>query len=311
MAIRETGIAMPMKAGGPPANGSVGSIPVAPLAALGCAALALGMSAIFVKLAAVPGAGNGFYRMAIATVVLAIPVAAQARRLPVLPRRHLLYAVLAGVLFACDLLSWNTGVLIGSATNATLLANTSPVWVALGVWLLFGERLPAMFWGGLAVALAGTAVVVGRDVLAHPGFARGDLLGLLAGFFYGLFFLPSQRARERLPALFAWWVAAVSSAAVLLLASLALGQPLAGFPPRSFVWLAAVALVTQVGGYLSIAYALGHLPASLAAPALLLQPVITALLAVPLLGERLGAVQVLGGALVLAGMALVHRAHRR
>jgi len=278
--------------------------------ALAFAAVALGLSAIFVKWAAVPGAVNGFYRMSLAAALLAVPALREGARMGALPRRHVRLAVLAGLLFACDLTAWNTGVLVGSATNATLLANTAPVWVGLGATLLFRERLRPAFWLGLAIAIAGVVVVVGNDALRHPALATGDLLGLVAGLFYGAFFLPSQRAREGLPALLAWWVAAVASAIGLLLASLALGQPLLGHPPRSWLWLAAVAVVTQVGGYLSINVALGHLPASLVSPVLLLQPVLTALFAVPLLGERLTGVQVLGGLVVLAGIAVVRRSHR-
>lgn len=278
--------------------------------ALAFAAVALGLSAIFVKWAAVPGAVNGFYRMSLAAALLAAPALREAGRLASVSRRHVGLAVLAGLLFACDLTAWNTGVLVGSATNATLLANTAPVWVALGATLLFGERLRPAFWLGLATAVVGVVVVVGNDAVRHPSLAAGDLLGLVAGFFYGAFFLPSQRAREGLPALFAWWVAAVASAFGLLAASLALGQPLLGHPPRSWLWLVAVALVTQVGGYLSINFALGHLPASLVSPVLLIQPVLTALFAVPLLGERLSGIQVLGGLVVLAGIAVVRRSHR-
>ena len=67
------------------------------------------------------------------------------------------------------------------------------------------------------------------------------------------------------------------------------------------------ALISQVGGYLSINYALGHLPASVVSTTLLTQPVLTAILAVPLLGEGIGWGQVAGGAIVLAGIWLVHR----
>jgi drug/metabolite transporter (DMT)-like permease len=66
-------------------------------------------------------------------------------------------------------------------------------------------------------------------------------------------------------------------------------------------------LISQVIGYLAINYALGHLPASLVAPTMLGQPVMTALLALPLLGERLTQGQVLGGVAVLAGVYIVHR----
>jgi drug/metabolite transporter (DMT)-like permease len=66
-------------------------------------------------------------------------------------------------------------------------------------------------------------------------------------------------------------------------------------------------LVSQVGGYLSIGYALGHLPASIVAPTLIGQPVVTALLAFPLLGEALRTQQWIGGLVVLLGIYLVHR----
>jgi drug/metabolite transporter (DMT)-like permease len=63
-------------------------------------------------------------------------------------------------------------------------------------------------------------------------------------------------------------------------------------------------------GYVSVGYALGHLPASLVAPTMVGQPVMTALLAIPLLGETLTPVQWIGGAAVLVGIVLVHRSHR-
>lgn len=281
-----------------------------PFIALILAAVALSVSAIFVRWAAVPGVASAFWRMAIAASVMAWPALHEIRVARPLSRRHLALAALAGLLFAGDLASWNTGVLVGSAANATLLANTSAIWVALGSVLLFRERLRPAFWGGLGLALAGAGAIVARDLGHHAALAAGDLLGLLAGLFYGAFFLPSQRARQGLGVLVAWWVAALASAVSLLAASLAAGQPLWGYPLESWLWVAATALVTQVGGYMAINYALGHLRASLVSPVLLLQPVLTALLAAPLLGERLTPVQLCGGVLVLAGIAVVKRTHR-
>jgi drug/metabolite transporter (DMT)-like permease len=99
----------------------------------------------------------------------------------------------------------------------------------------------------------------------------------------------------------------VSSALGLLAVSLALRQPLTGYSAFTYLNFLALAVVTQLFGHLSINYALGYLPASIVAPTLLGQPVVTALLAGPLLGERLSAWQVLGGALVLVGVYTVHR----
>ncbi|MDQ3928056.1 MAG: DMT family transporter, partial [Chloroflexota bacterium] len=74
-----------------------------------------------------------------------------------------------------------------------------------------------------------------------------------------------------------------------------------------YLSLVALALISHVLGWLAINYALGHLPASLTAVTLLLQPVMTALLAVPLLGEGLSLYQAGGGVLVLLGIYIVVR----
>ena len=169
------------------------------------------------------------------------------------------------------------------------------------------ERLGWGFWGGLALAMLGAGVILGGDFLRHPELGIGDLLTLLAGVFYGGFLLTTQRARTGLNSLLTWWVSALVSSAALLAISLLLGQPITGYSPAAYASLASAALISQVGGYCLINYALGHLPASVVSATLLLQPVLTALLAVPLLGEGISWWQLLGGSIVLAGIWLVYR----
>jgi len=277
-----------------------------PYLALVFGIIGLGFSAIFVKWANAPGGVSGFYRMAIAAAAMVIPFALQARRRAPLSRRHLWFAALAGLFFAGDLAAWNTGVLITNAANATLFGNTSPFWVSLGALILFKEELRPRFWAGLALAMLGAVVILGGDFLTHPTLGMGDLLSLLAGAFYGGFFLATQRAREGLSALVSWWLSAITSAVALLAYSLLLGQPLWGYTAVTYWSLIGLALITQVGGYISINYALGHLPASIVSPTLLGQPVFTALLAVPLLGEALSLVQITGGLMILFGIRIVH-----
>lgn len=282
-----------------------------PILALAGAVVALGFSAIFVKWSGAPGPVSGFYRVAVAAAVMALPFLGERRRGGPLSRRHAAYAVGAGLFFAGDLAAWNTSLNYTSATNATLLGNSAPLWVALGAVLFFRERLVPLFWLGLALALAGMFIIVGKDFIANPALGLADMLALLAGFFYAGFFLAAQKARDGVTLLASFWLAAASGAVVLLVLSLLLGLPLTGYTREQYAAMLALALVTQVGGYLLINYSLGHLPASIVSPTLLGQPVLTALLAVPLLGEPITSWQVAGGALVLAGIAVVHRAHGR
>ena len=95
----------------------------------------------------------------------------------------------------------------------------------------------------------------------------------------------------------------------VLVVCLGTRTPLSGYPAETYAYFLALALLVQILGWLSVSYVLGHLPAAVVSPTLLGQPVITALLAVPLLGETLSPRHIAGGIAVLAGVLIVHRSH--
>ncbi len=271
--------------------------------------LSMAFSGIFVSLAGAPGAVSGFYRMAVAAVALAIPFMRNVQRVGVPNRREVLIAILAGLFFAFDLFFWNTGILISGATNPTLMGNTAPIWVGLGAMVFFNERPAGRFWLGLLVAIAGAAVILGVDTLNDVGL--GTFFGILSGMFYSGYFLVVQRSRQKLNTLTSFWLSTVATTLMLALMARLLGQPLTGYSNLTYLYLLALGLFVQVGGQMGVAYSLGYLPASIVSPTLLLQPVLTGLLAVPLLGEKLTWVQALGGAAVLAGVYIVHHSRRK
>lgn len=279
----------------------------APYLALGFGLAMLGLSAILIRLAGVPGVVAAFYRMSIAVLVVAPAFGVRAHR-----RRSSLLsmagpALVGGALFAADLAAWSTGVVLSGATNPTLMANTAPVWVGLGSWLLFKERQPRLFWTGMLLAMSGAVLVLGLDSLESLDLGAGTLLGLLAGVFYGGYFLATERGRVRLDSISYFWLSGATTS--ILLAGMAgvFGQPLTGYSTRSYLFLTLLALGPQTLGWLAINFAQGHLPASVVAPTLLGQPVATALLAGPILGEMISALEAVGGLVVLIGVYLVHR----
>jgi drug/metabolite transporter (DMT)-like permease len=282
--------------------------PILPYLALGMGILALGFSALFVRWADAPGPVTGFYRISMAAVALTPAFARRAWAGKVrLNAKILALPVLGGLFSAFDHAIWNTSLRLTSASNATLLNNTAPLWVALFVWLVLGQRLKGGFWLGLGLTLGGAVGVLGSDFLSHPALGWGDLLALFSALFYAGYFLVTQRGRRFLDTLTYIYFASVSSALALLVMSLLLGLPLSGYPARTYLAFLGAALISQVGGYLSVGYALGHLPAAVVSPTMIGQPVMTTLLAILLLGERLGPAQWLGGLGVLAGVFLVHR----
>jgi drug/metabolite transporter (DMT)-like permease len=278
-----------------------------PYLALLIGVVGLGSTAIFVRLADAPGAVFAFYRMAIAIVITTIPFGGQARREGPFSHRHMWVALLGGIFLALDLWIWNDAVRITSAANATLFGNTSVIWVAVGAVVLFRERLHTAFWIGLVLALGGILVIIGQDFLIHPTLGLGDGMSIVAGFFYGLFFLATANARNKLNYFVSWWISSLGSALFLILVCFALQLPLFGYSIQTYACILAAAILTQVGGYLSVNYAIGRLPVSIVSPTLLAQPVVTAILAMPLLGQPVTVSQIVGGALILTGIFVINK----
>ena len=265
-------------------------------------ALGIACAALFVRLALpAPPVVTGFWRLALATGGLVLWLAPRVR-LAELPRRELLEALAAGACFGADLALWNTSLIETSVATATLLVNTTPVFVGGFAVLVLGERLGLRLVAGGALALAGVALLLGDDLAADASL-RGDALALGAAGFYSAYLIWMQRARRSLEATTAVAVSGAASTAVLGAAALLLGDPLTGFPLHSWAAFAASATVSHLAAVVGIVWALAHLRATFAAVALLAQPVGTALLGWWWLGEALSPLQLAGGALVLAGIA--------
>jgi drug/metabolite transporter (DMT)-like permease len=279
--------------------------------ALATGILSLGTTAMFVRWANAPGPVTGFYRLAIATALTAPLFIHRQRTQASIPWTLLLIPLLGGLFAAGDFALWNTSVLFTTASNATLLGNTAPLWVALTAWLFFRERLRLNFWLGLALALTGAVFIVGRDFLLHPKLGVGDLMACGAAVFYAAYMLTTQRGRANLDVFRYWWLASLSATLGLMAISLVMGYSLTGYSSHSWMIFLATAIVSQIIGYISISYALGHLPASVVSTSLIGQPVVTTILAIPLLGEMPGTIQIVGGAIALAGIYLVNRSHAR
>jgi drug/metabolite transporter (DMT)-like permease len=219
--------------------------------------------------------------------------------------------LIAGVFTACDLGLWTASLSYTTAANATLLGNTAPLWVALGTWLILKQTLTPAFWRGLSITLLGAALIMGTDFLLHPRFGVGDAMAVFTGVFYGGYFLFTERSRTHFDPVSHIWLVGIGASISLFVINIVLGNALTGYQAQTWVVFLVTAIVSQVVGYVSLAYALGYLPASVVAPTVVLQPILTALLAIPLLREIPTIWQGIGGAIALVGIYVVNRSHQQ
>ncbi|MBW3664685.1 MAG: DMT family transporter [Actinobacteria bacterium] len=275
----------------------------------------ISFSAVYVRLADVEATRSAFLRVAYALPVFALLVVWRRRRseTPTTDGYWVPVAAVAGAFLALDLVSWHTSIGLIGAGLATVLANLQVVVVGIIGVVLFRERPRGTFWLALPIVLVGVwllgatgePVESGGSVLAGVGF------GVLTALAYSVFLVVLRQARlggaDVLPSM-----ASATLGATVVAFAFAAAQGVAA-PPASLeanVWLVALALGSQVAGWLLLTSSIDRLPAALTSVALLLQPVLAMLWGALLLSEPIGPPQVAGAAIVLAGVAVAHRAAR-
>lgn len=274
--------------------------------ALAAGIVCIAWSAIFVRWTDIPGPASAFYRMLVPAMVL-LPTHFLERDRGRVSGKTMWIIAFGGLFFAFDLALYNTSILNTSTANATLLGNNTPIVVGLLTWLVFRKRPATGFWLGLLLAVSGTLVIVRADLARQAGFGIGDVMSLGAAACFAVYLLVTERVRTSTGTLTFLRLAMLSSTSSLLAINMALGVSLRMPHGRTLWAVLGLGLISQLGGYLALTYALGHLPATITSISLLTQGPLTAVLAALLLSEPLTLAQIVGGALVLAGVGLAHR----
>ncbi len=274
-------------------------------AGLATGVLAVSWAAILVRLAAAPALSVAAWRLVVASVPAlawaALRHRGEWRALPVGERWR---AAGAGLALAAHFATWIGSLQLTSVAASVALVTTQPVWVALFSAAFLGERVSRRTAVGIALSLAGGVLVAGADLGTSARALAGDALAVAGAVFAALYFVAGRRARATL-SLGAYVGAVYPVAALVLLAAAALaGAPLSGFSRGTWAALVLLGLVPQLIGHSLLNWSLRWLPAPLVAVAILAEPVVSTLLAVPVLGERPGPGVAAGGLLTLCGVYL-------
>lgn len=278
-----------------------------PLMAIVVANIALAFGPLFVRLADTGPVAAAFWRVALALPVL-MAAAFLIERRPVASARGLWgLLAFAGVAFALDLGSWHFGIMRTTLANSTLFGNSASF-----IYPIYGFLI-ARAWptrpqiAALALAAIGGALLLGRSAELSATNLVGDLLCLLAGVLYAVYFIVMARVRTAMQPVSALAFSSAASVLPLLAFALVLGERVL---PADWTPLILLALVSQLIGQGLMIYALGHLPPLVVGLALLFQPAVAAAVGWMVFGERLGALDIVGALLVAVALVLVRRTPR-
>jgi drug/metabolite transporter (DMT)-like permease len=270
--------------------------------ALALGAVAMGASVLFVRWADVGPYASAFWRVFLALPFLFAWMRIEDRAARLAPLFLDRAVLLAGLFFTGDLFFWHLAILGTTVANATFLATTAPIVVALGAWLVLAEAVGRRTLIGLALCILGGFALVGESYGFKPQRLMGDLFGVATAVFFGAYVLAVRAGRARHRAAALMFASTAITAALLFCIAFAAEPHILPHSAAGIAALLALAVISQVGGQGLVAVALGTLPATFSSLVIFLEAIAAATFRWLLLGEPLGVFQALGGVLILIGI---------
>ena len=207
-----------------------------------------------------------------------------------------------------------TGLQTARATTTAWIVATIPVFTALLGWLVLKEKMNLARVGGIAIAALGVLLIVSDGdlsaLVSGETGAIGDLLILISAPNWAVYTILSRRELARHPAarmmfyvmLFGWLFTCVWI--------FGFGPGLSEIPQLSPKGWGAILMLGIFGSglaYIAWYDALQAIPASQLGVFINIEPLVTMMLAAPMLGEQITLISLLGGAIIIFGVWLVNR----
>jgi drug/metabolite transporter (DMT)-like permease len=269
---------------------------------------AVSFSALFVRLTTAPALMIATYRLLITFAVLSPYTLFKFRpELRALPWKQRGLAAASGACLALHLVTWFASLRYTSIASSVVLVTTQPVFVVLGSWIFFREKVSRMAMIGGGLALQGSFIIGAADFQIGREAFWGDLLALSAAIFVSGYLLIGRRLRGDIPLPVYTFYTYGSSALVLVIASLATGTPFGPYQARDWIIFSALAVVCTVVGHTIFNWVLRYVQASVVSVSVLGEPLGAILWASVFLSEYPTLRQTIGAGFIFSGLFIFTR----
>jgi|TARA_B100000029_G_scaffold299619_1_gene292554 drug/metabolite transporter (DMT)-like permease len=270
---------------------------------LALGAALIGIAPIFVRFSELTPSWSLFYRMFLALPFLLLLNIFLNRKNPLKLKYSRSYwiAALAGLAFAGDMIGWHWSISMTTVSNATIMVNTAPIYVALFGFIVLKEIVSLKLISALIFTYSGVIGLIYYSPLDGLQSIIGDLISLVAGMLYAIYLIIIARLGHESPTKIIFYTTLFCCLFSLPSAFIESSN----FLPSSqwqFINLLMMAVLCQVGGQYFITYAMPRIKASFAAFGLLMQPITATILGSVLLFEFLTMEQYFFVVLALAGI---------
>ncbi len=273
------------------------------LAYVGLAVFMFSTSPVFIRWAAPLSAFEiAFGRVAVAAAVVGT-LALLGRQTVPLSRRGAGRFALYGLITALHFIFYIASLSFTTIAHSLTLVYTSPIFVTIFSALFLRERVPRQKYLGVAVAVAGIAILAGFEPVLTPAMVFGDVLALGSAITFGLYSVAGRFERENYPLL--QYAAIVYGMAALWALPAALASPGPERPIGSLIAVALAGIIPLAIGHTLYNASLRRLHATYVNLVATQEVTGGILLGVLFLGEMPTANALIGAVVTLAGVAMV------
>ena len=268
-------------------------------------AVLIGFAPIFVKWSTLSSSAISFYRMLLAIPFLFFLNYALNRRFifKVKNKKTIFYAAIASLAFTTDLTLWHYSMNITSVSNATIIVNSAPIFVAILGFIIFKDKLSKTFIRSFLITYIGINGLIYYSNNYINGKVLGDILCLVAALFYAVYLLVIAKLGKE-NSLNIIFYTTLFCCLFSVLPMLIQGGNM--IPTSKFEWinLLSLAFLCQFGGQYFITHGIGKISASEGSIGLLMQPITATILAAFLFNEILNITQIIFVFIALFGIYL-------
>jgi len=217
--------------------------------------------------------------------------------------KNLALFLATGIFFASHQIVWAWSLTQTTIANSALLHNFTPVFVAVAGWLLFGQIWDKKFITGLSIAIGGSVILGIDDLLYGTSKLQGDTIALLSALFLAIYLLLAERVKNQLDSttilFYCCFIGSLWILPILLIAQDKI------IPTSESEWLILVGLgLLTILGNITMLYALNSLSSGFVAVTMLLDPILSAILAWAIFSETLDFYNLLAFPVILLGIYL-------
>jgi drug/metabolite transporter (DMT)-like permease len=218
--------------------------------------------------------------------------------------KEVMLSFLSGIILALHFWSWISSLKYTSVSSSTIIVTTQPIFVILGSWLLFDEKISLRSIGYLSLAFAGSALIGYADTYLGDQVLLGDGLAFIGAVTFAGYLILGKIIRKKMDI---WTYAGISySSSALMLIMLSIGTSTANYAitTNDLLIFTMLALLSTVVGHTIFNWLIKYIGATTVSISILGEPIGATILAAIILKEYPNITQIAGGIIVIFGVAM-------